>query len=889
MRMRYLHHRSGGKKSVPARRLLPAIFLATYFTAAMTAGAKVIYVNGNLNTDPVPDGLTWATAFNTVQAGIDAAGDGDEIWVAAATYLENITLKSGVALYGGFAGTESNLMERDWTNRLTTLDGRQSNSVVIVQEEATNTTRIDGFTIQNGRATSGGGILSSNASPAILHNRIVRNVATLGGGGIECFGGAPEIAFNTVQGNVATAAGGGMECVDCPAVIHNNRIIGNNVNGANPVAGAGISCAGAGSPSIHDNLIVANWFTKTTVFQGGGGGIYSGNNNPSLIANNTLLWNQAPRGGGIYHLSVRAVIVNNIIAYGSSAVYSSINAVFSNNCFYANGTNDFSGEPSPVGTQGNISVDPQLVPNARYPDFHLSSTSPCRNAGDANTIQADWSDLDGEPRTVGISADIGADQFSDASHHFAPSTIRVSPAGDDRNDGSSWSSAKRSAQAAIDATSVEGGEVWVQSGTYHEQLILRLFVQLYGGFDGSETNRAQRDWKANLSVLDGGHQGSVITAQTLFNWNCVDGFLIQNGQAPAGGGIYCNRSSPVIANNIITNNAAASTNSSAITAGGAIYCAIGSPVVTNNVISFNQASKGGGIYCGPSSAPLVANNRIEGNIATTGRALTGSPPYGGGGIYVDVSGNASIVNNFFLNNIATNQADAFQPGSGGGICGVANTAPQILGNTFVGNLASSQLASYPENGGGICCDARRAAIINNLIAFGSSGIRSLSTNLSADLRNNCVYGNSTNYLVMSDVTGTSGNISVDPLLMATYDFHLGPGSPCIDAGDDTVLQPGWLDLDGQARRAGAHVDIGADEFGSSRPFTLKLLAAQSGGQSLLRLAGETGRTYVFEASSDLTAWTAFSTNLATDTTLEVPEPPGSPLNERFYRAFVPAP
>src|SRR6266496_2799334 len=180
-------------------RLLSS-FLATILFVAATSSAKVIYVNGTLNTDPVPDGLTWTTAFHTVQAGIDAADDGDEIWVAAATYSENIILKSGVALYGGFAGSESDRLERDWMNRFATLDGRQSNSVVIVQVGATTRTRIDGFTIQNGRATLGGGILSSNASPTIYHNRIIRNTATASGGGIRCRGGAPEIAFNTVQG-----------------------------------------------------------------------------------------------------------------------------------------------------------------------------------------------------------------------------------------------------------------------------------------------------------------------------------------------------------------------------------------------------------------------------------------------------------------------------------------------------------------------------------------------------------------------------------------------------------------------------------------------------------------------------------------------------------------
>jgi len=71
-------------------------------------------------------------AFPAVQRALDVAGDGDHIWVAAGTYFENITVTNGVALYGGFAGTESTLNQRDWTNHLSILDGCQSNSVVRV-------------------------------------------------------------------------------------------------------------------------------------------------------------------------------------------------------------------------------------------------------------------------------------------------------------------------------------------------------------------------------------------------------------------------------------------------------------------------------------------------------------------------------------------------------------------------------------------------------------------------------------------------------------------------------------------------------------------------------------------------------------------------------------
>jgi hypothetical protein len=96
------------------------------------------------------------------------------------------------------------------------------------------------------------------------------------------------------------------------------------------------------------------------------------------------------------------------------------------------------------------------------------------------------------------------------------------------------------------------------------------------------------------------------------------------------------------------------------------------------------------------------------------------------------------------------------------------------------------------------------------VAFGSSGVR--GTNGTPQFLNNCVFGNADfNYYGIPDPTGKNGNLSVDPLLVATNDFHLGTSSPCIDAGDDFSAHPDWLDLDGEPRMMGAHVDIGADE------------------------------------------------------------------------------
>ncbi|NLE59754.1 MAG: hypothetical protein GX616_15460, partial [Planctomycetes bacterium] len=104
-------------------------------------------------------------------------------------------------------------------------------------------------------------------------------------------------------------------------------------------------------------------------------------------------------------------------------------------------------------------------------------------------------------------------------------------------------------------------------------------------------------------------------------------------------------------------------------------------------------------------------------------------------------------------------------------------------------------------------------VVNTIVVFNECGIyvHDVST---VTLRYNCVYGNADyNYSGVTDPTGTDGNISADPKLADTAygDMHLQPDSPCKDAGDDSVVVPGWLDIDGQARIQDDHVDIGADE------------------------------------------------------------------------------
>jgi hypothetical protein len=98
------------------------------FAVANTANATRYYVT--VAGTAINNGTTWA-APKTLQTAIAAAVAGDEIWVAAGIYKPTTTnsrtvffaMKSGVAVYGGFVGTEGLLTERNIAANATILSG----------------------------------------------------------------------------------------------------------------------------------------------------------------------------------------------------------------------------------------------------------------------------------------------------------------------------------------------------------------------------------------------------------------------------------------------------------------------------------------------------------------------------------------------------------------------------------------------------------------------------------------------------------------------------------------------------------------------------------------------------------------------------------------------
>ncbi|NBR86321.1 MAG: DUF1565 domain-containing protein [Proteobacteria bacterium] len=130
------------------------------------------------------------------------------------------------------------------------------------------------------------------------------------------------------------------------------------------------------------------------------------------------------------------------------------------------------------------------------------------------------------------------------------------------------------------------------------------------------------------------------------------------------------------------------------------------------------------------------------------------------------------------------------------------------------------------------------------------------------------------------------SLCLPPLLAnpTAADFHLATNSPARDAGDPAfVPDVGETDLDGQPRRFGGRVDIGADEVPVAP--VLQPPQRQSNGQIIVRLLGDPGVNYELQTSNNLRLWTPLGTNQVLTSTVDFIDTPG-PQPLRHYRAIA---
>ena len=369
----------------------------------------------------VSDGATsgtcerWANAC-TLKYALSIAVSGDQIWVQrgvhypGATQYDSFVLKGGVAVYGGFDGTETNFDQRNPSRNKTILsgdvdrndndrdrngiiepikgeynDGRNANYVVMVREPGAV---LDGFIITAGVGAYGstygnlGGGMYSSAAVTVASCIFVGNGAD-SGGGMAAIGNSPVLRNVMFIGNQARWGGGMYNEYSSPQLV--NVVFNGNI----------ATIAGGGMYNHFSSPTLTNvTFSENSIQSrdgGWGGGMYNSySSNPTL--RNVIMWlNRATNGPEIFNGPNSPVIS-----------YSNIKGCIISHRWV-----------SECGTDGghNKNVDPRFkwplgfdrLPGTLDDDLHLLPESPAIDAGNNAAVPAGvTTDLDGNPRFVDI-------------------------------------------------------------------------------------------------------------------------------------------------------------------------------------------------------------------------------------------------------------------------------------------------------------------------------------------------------------------------------------------------------------------------------------------------------------------------------------------------------
>jgi len=358
----------------------------------------------------------------TIQAGINAANNGETVVVAPGTYTENINFNGKAITVASSNGA-----------KLTIIDGNNSAPCVTFSSGEGVKSVLEGFTLTNG---AGSGVSVSFSSPTVTKNIITGNAAS-SGGGIDSYFGSPVINHNTIEKNNA-AIGGGIYVggASTPGAVITHNVIESNVAYE---FGGGLTFDAAGTAVLEDNTIAKNSAPGSQ-----GGGIWIVNEADELIVQNLIFSNTAGSGSQIYFLvpdsetglrlvnntivstisgadaaviadgfNKNATIVNNIIVAAGSEAGILCNPIYQDGPPQVEFDDSFSSEGISYGdscagfegTNGNISANPLFVAKN---NFRLQSGSLAIDAGTTSAPDLPSKDFANNPRIVDGTIDMGA-------------------------------------------------------------------------------------------------------------------------------------------------------------------------------------------------------------------------------------------------------------------------------------------------------------------------------------------------------------------------------------------------------------------------------------------------------------------------------------------------
>lgn len=693
------------------------------------------------------DGSSWERT-TTLSEALNRARAGEQIWVRGyenanekQMYIpdskDGFKLKSGVQLYGGFAGTETSVDERatlDFPYRLkyrSILSGDISKNDTLDAVNLIfpgNGTRDDNAThvlsIDMNPSSSSG---NNNSYPTVVNGFTVTGghaaAADGKGGGIYIYGdnskgGIFRIEQCFLTYNYASQGGAVYVAEDVKDVNNNISLISqcvayNNAAGERSVkenAGGGFYIAGeatAANTSAFNNenggmrISPEATVTNCTVARNTGAGIDLTEDDHTQNVQNTIIW-------GNTTLSLQ---------YQPTFRYSAFHEVEdddSNNNIYVSDKNrdkeygPFFDAPS-LSTGFDREYNGE---NTNYPtwSWDILEGTVMVNKGYSNFYNGDAygnEDIKGRPRISGDTIDIGAQEYQ-----FLPTSRRRYVKEGATGSGLSWDDASCDLQRMIDELANNNpqnlaGEVWVAKGEYEPQsqiisattysasFRMRDGISVYGGFAGTETTKQERakgsmPWNyTNETILRGSAYTDNISWQTN-RWTLTSDSRHVVWFAPLASENKTGFDRTTILDGVTIKGGYAQgglgENEFQTDKGAGIYIALNA-YAQNCIIKENHAKGNGGaayINGGRLTNSLVFNNNSDAN---------------GGGVYIENAG--IILACMITNNSANNGGGVYLNHSGAWSDGLNHPEYLILSTSVVSNNTSRNNGAVYCNKGGV--------------------------------------------------------------------------------------------------------------------------------------------------------------------------------------------
>ena len=408
------------------------------FGQVLVTTSSTIYVD--MDATGANNGNSWEDAYTDLEPGLAAAEDGDQVWVAAGTYLPtaqhcssgntrylSFQLKDAVGVYGGFDPSTGDVGwdDRDWVANEVILSG----DIGIEGDNSDNSYHVfchpqgyylnensvlDGFTITGGNANgvsnnfTGGGMYNESSSPTLTNLVFSNNFGVIGGGMVN--GSSPSLNNVTFINNSTTNDGGGIW--NYGALTLTNAIFSGNtadrgggmlnesswttLTNVTFFGNTATNCGGgmfnlSSSPTLI-NITFSN--NHATVC---GGGMRNQNNSKPMIINATFSGNTAYMGGGMYNNIYSSFTMINSILWGDSPDEIDNDSGSNPVITYSDIQGGYNGT-------GNINENPLLGPLADnggfVPTRALGIGSPAIDAGNPDMATCPSMDARGVPRPI---------------------------------------------------------------------------------------------------------------------------------------------------------------------------------------------------------------------------------------------------------------------------------------------------------------------------------------------------------------------------------------------------------------------------------------------------------------------------------------------------------